>query len=188
MDKLMPLKSLVAALGIIFCGVIYADVAVTPATAQTGNSMIPSDEALQASLIRVLGPLSKNLNVTVVKGIAVLSGQLGSATEYEKAITLALSIPGINDVTADNLTVRNGQIPSRDRYITAKVKGAILESDIMGQDISSWPITIETRDGKVYLSGKISSIQLGKGVVSVVNTVEGVTQVENQMSTPPSSR
>ena len=62
-----------------------------------------------------------------------------------------------------------------DTVVTARVKSALLKED----DVKSFDLKVETRKGKVQLTGFVDTqVQLERAV-ALTRTVEGVTSVEN---------
>lgn len=153
----------------------------TTTTTTNGTTAVKlSDDAILTSVQSALASY-KNVNVTVTNGVVHLSGQLDSDTDYEKVVMLTESIQGIGEVNVDNLTVKDSKAPLQDTFITAKVKAALLQSNIMGKDVPAWSVSVETKDGKVYLSGTIASDQERQAILNVVKSVKGVTGVDDKM-------
>ncbi|CEK12064.1 BON domain-containing protein [Legionella hackeliae] len=167
--------------------------AVKPAQTQTApannlqsNSMQNdkvqlSDEALLSSVQSALGAYKDKVNVTLTNGIVYLSGQLDSDTDYEKVVTLAESTQGIGDVNVDKLTVKGSEEPLDDTLLTAKIKATLIQADVMGKDLPSWSVGVETKNGQVFLSGKVASAQEKQAILKVVKSVEGVHQVNDKI-------
>lgn len=153
---------------------------VTQAT-PTQTITTVSDSTLIAAVKTVLGNYASKITVTATAGNIHLAGQLDSDTDYEKVVTLAESIQGVQDVDASQLTVKQSQSPLQDTYLTAKAKGAILKSDILGKNIPSWSIGVETKNGKVYLSGKVSNLTQKQKIINIVQSLKGVVQVVDEM-------
>ncbi len=147
-------------------------------TTQTTGQVNPN---LGNDVKTALSDYSGKVEVMVKGSVVYLEGELPSDTDYEKVITLAESTKGVTDVNADKLTVKDSKQPLQDTYITAKVKGALIQADVMGKDIPSWTVSVETKNGTVYLSGTVASNDEKQKVVSVVKSVNGVTQVDNQL-------
>jgi len=121
------------------------------------------------------------LTVSVQGGVVMLSGELPSDTDYDKVVTMAQSIKGVGDVNADGLTVTSSQNPLTDTYITAKVKGSLIQYDLFTADIPSWTIGVETKNGQVHLSGTVKSQQDLDKIVQIAEKVKGVKEVDNKM-------
>ncbi|HBI21216.1 MAG TPA: hypothetical protein DDY37_01280 [Legionella sp.] len=93
---------------------------------QTTKTVAVNDDSLKASLLSALAPYANKMTISVTNGVAHLSGQLDSNTDYEKVVTVAESTDGIVDVNADNRQVKDSQSPLADTYTTAKVKGVLV--------------------------------------------------------------
>jgi hyperosmotically inducible protein len=147
-----------------------------------------SDTAITAK-INALYTKSPTLNdssisVTTFNHNVVLSGRVATDTQYERAISLADSVIGVNDVNADNLTVKVSKAPLTDTYLTAKVKGMLLKEKLFGRkSIDYWPIKIETKNSVVYLSGKVRSITQKNNLDNLVHGVSGIKSVNSSITT-----
>ncbi len=189
MDKLIKLK----AIAILVCsGVASSSMADTAATMndttnnnQTGavatQVAMPDDATVSSNVSAALSEYAGKVNVSVKGGVVYLSGELASDTDYEKVITLAESTQGVSDVNVDKLNVKDSTQPLQDTYITAKVKGALIRSDIMGKDIPAWSISVETKDGEVFLSGNITNQEQKQSIINVVKDVKGVKNINDKM-------
>ncbi|KTD19928.1 BON domain-containing protein [Legionella londiniensis] len=148
-----------------------------PAAAQTA----PNDAALTNDIKAAMSDYADKVNVSVRQGVVYLAGELPSDTDYEKVIIMAESVKGVRDVNVDALTVKESQAPLYDTYITAKVKGLLIQKDIMGTDIPSWTLSVETKNGIVYLSGTVANQDEKQKVLDLAKSVQGVTSVEDKM-------
>lgn len=155
--------------------------ATTDTTPMATQPMSTDDTTVTNNVKTALSDYSGTVTVTVTSGIVYLEGQLPSDTDYEKVVTLAESVKGTKDVNVDKLTVKDSTQPLQDTYITGKVKGALIQADIMGKDIPSWTVSVETKNGTVYLSGTVANEQEKQSIVDVVQGVKGVSQVDNQL-------
>ncbi|PJD94269.1 MAG: hypothetical protein CK424_00135 [Legionella sp.] len=187
MNKSAQLK--IIALLITGCGVLsapitYADTSMMPADQTTQTSSI-NDQKLRAVLLGSLAPYANKINIVVTNGVVYLSGQLDSNTDYEKVVTMAQSTNGIVDVNADHLTIKDSQNSLADTYITSKVKGALIQSEILGKDISAWSVHVETKNGEVYLSGTVKSQAEKEHIVATAQSIKGVTKVIDQVDIVP---
>ncbi len=179
-EQLKILTLLVAGCGVLFNPIGYANNSMTP-TNQATQTSSANDQALKAMLLSSLALYTNKIKITVTNGLAYLSGKLDSNTDYEKVVTVADSINGIVDVNADNLTVKDSKNPLTDIYITAKVKGILLKSDVMGKDIPAWSVHVETRNNQVYLSGTVASKSEAEHIVAIVKSVKGVSKVIDEI-------
>lgn len=190
MDNITKLK----AVAILVCsgvtGVALADMTTTTTTTnpngatpavQTTTVATVDDAAMSNNINTVMSDYAGKVNVTVKDGVVYLAGELPSNTDYEKVVTLAGSTKGVTDVNVDKLTVKDSSQPLTDSYITAKVKGALIRSDVMAKDIPSWSISVETKDGQVFLSGTTETVEQKQKILDVVKQVTGVTGVSDKM-------
>ena len=128
----------------------------------------------------VSGAYADKINVSSRGGVIYLAGELPSDTDYENVIVMANSIKGVQDVNVDALTVKDSKNPLYDTYITAKVKGLLIQKNIMGEDIPGWTLGVETKDGVVYLSGTVNNEQEKQKIKDVAKSIQGVTSVEDK--------
>lgn len=189
MDRLRLKATTILILGglafspLVSANAVLADTTTTtPSTTTEGTATVKTSDADFKHAVEAALTQYPDVKVTVTNGIVYLDGQLASDTDYEKVVMLTESVDGIGDVNADNLTVKDSRAPLTDTYITAKVKAAILKSDIMGRDIPSWSVSIETRDGQVILSGEVASAQQKQAIMTVVNSVKGVKGIDDQLT------
>lgn len=182
LKALQIIKPIVITGVLVGAGVASATAEPTITNLTTATTPVTlSDNQLQPMVQSILASYKDKVNVTVKAGVVYLAGKLDSDTDYEKVITLAESIQGVTDVNADNLTVKDSNQPLKDTYITAKVKGALLESDIMGKDIPSWSVKVETKDGQVYLSGTVATNTEKQTILNVAKKVKGITKINDQI-------
>ena len=191
MDKLIKLKAIALLVG---TGIAGGAIAADNAEMNTTNGMTNTQQITQANQVnqqtdaqtmekvnQVLADYSGKVDMKVNQGVVYLSGELPSDTDYEKAITLAESVKGVSDVNVDQLTVKDSNKPLHDTYITAKVKGVLIQSDLMGTDIPSWTIGVETKNGEVFLSGNVANMEEKQKILKAVQSVNGVQQVDDKM-------
>lgn len=121
------------------------------------------------------------LTVSTKDGVVHLSGKVDSDAQYERVITLVESVDGVKDTKADKLTVKDSKQPMQDTYITAKIKGLILRNKLMGEDVQYWSVNVETKNGVVFLTGKVESDQQKQKILDIVNSVNGVKSVNSDL-------
>ena len=112
----------------------------------------------------------------------MLSGQVKTKSQYERAITLADSVANVEAINADNLSVKASNAPLKDSYTTAKVKSSFLKEKLFGaKDIEFWPVKVETKDSVVYLTGKVSSNKERNNLIHLAQAVSGVSEVKSSI-------
>lgn len=143
-----------------------------------------SDTAITAKIkgLYVLSPLIKTLDISVTtmnKNVA-LTGKLDTDMQYEEAVSLAQSVDGVANVDADKLMVSESKAPLSDTYITAKAKGTIMKEKLFGDKaVEYWPVSIETKDGVVYLSGAVDTDIERANIVKLIEGIKGVKSVKS---------
>lgn len=177
----------------IFCGAILVCMSMqsmaadvnTPTTSTMQETLSDVKITAKIKAAYLMSPLIKTLNisVTTTNQIVVLSGVVTTDQEYERAVTIANSIEGVKAVNVDNLKVTASKSPIADTIITAKVKGKFLKEKLFGdKEIEFWPVSVETKDGVVYLTGVVATeveqdnlIQLAKDVKDVKSVSSTIT-------------
>lgn len=153
---------------------------VTPKTVE--NSI--SDTAITAK-VKVLYAKSSlikasNISVKTMNNTVFLTGKVATDHEYEEAISLARSVAEVTDVNANKLKVTTSKYPLNDTYITAKVKGVLLKERLFGdKEIEYWPVKVETKNGVVYLTGKVDTNEQRTNIVNIITNVDGVKSVNS---------
>jgi hyperosmotically inducible protein len=188
MNKFLKIKAvtLLVCGGLVSGGVLAAKMPGTSTKKASQQVVDPAQQAQDEQLTKdVKSVLSKDaykVDVTSQLGVVALSGQLDSEADYDKVVVLTQSTKGVNDVNVEKLTVKDSVIPLYDIYITAKAKGAFIQAGLMAQDVSSWPIKLQTKDAQVYLSGQVVTEQQKQNLLDVVKNIKGVTKVHDQMT------
>ena len=130
---------------------------------------------------------SAHVNVTSYNRMVLLTGEVGSAAEKERAEKLAKSQENVSSVVNDlaiepasSLTQR-----SKDAIITGQVKALLVDA----KDLQSNAFKVVTERGVVYLMGRVTSREAQRaseiarsssvsGVVKVVRVFEIITEEE----------
>ena len=187
MDNFSKLKAIAILVCSGIAGNVVADTTTTNSTTSTSSTVDVkqgaklSDATINSNVNSALSDYSGKISITVKSGVVYLAGELPSDMDYDKVITTAESSKGVSDVNVDKLTVKDSTSPLYDTYITAKIKGALIQSDLLGKDIPSWSIHVETKDGQVYLSGTIATQQEKQNVLTIVKAVSGVKTVNDKI-------
>lgn len=187
MDKFIKLKAVAILVCSGIAGSAMADTTpVTPTNTDTQKGTMasqvvaPNDAKLSSDVNSALSNYSGKVNVSVKNAEVFLAGELPSNTDYDNVVTLTESTKGVSDVNVDKLTVKGSTQPLQDSYLTAKVKGALIREDLMGKDIPSWSIHVETKNGVVFLSGNVLSPEQKLNILRVVKLVKGVSNVNDK--------
>lgn len=146
-----------------------------------------SDAAITAKIkaLYVMSPLIKTFSISFIttNHNFALKGSVATDLQYEEAISLAQSVHGVADVNVDNLKVTESKAPLADTYITAKAKGTILREKLFGsKSVEFWPVSMETKDGVVYLSGVVDTDEQRANIVMLIEDIHGVQSVHSTMT------
>lgn len=128
------------------------------------------------------------INVTSMKGVVTLRGNVNTDEEASKAIELAESTPGVSNTKTSNLMVKKSNQPLTDTVITAKVKGSFIREKIFGDhDIDVTDIKVETTNGTVYLTGSVETQEQIDSAVRLAKSIEGVKGVDSKLTVKPAA-
>ena len=189
MDRFLKLK----AIAILVCGgVVGSSIAASPAATNkisndTKNSKVaaqaakPTDAMIASGVKSAISDYAGKVSLSIKGGVVSLAGEVASDADYEKVITAAQSVKGVSDVIVDKLTVKNSSIALYDTYMTAKIKGSLIQSGIMTENIPGWSIHVVTKYGQVYLTGNVASQAEKQHVVNAVKAVKGVNKIDDKI-------
>lgn len=122
---------------------------------------------------------SFDIHVATKQNIVYLSGTVETDMQYEKAVTIAESTDSVDDVNANGLKVKDSKSPLSDTLITAKIKGLILKDKTLNTATRNSDVSVETKDGVVYLSGTVSSSDQKNYIQKLVKSVKNVKNVNS---------
>lgn len=172
---------------------VLAFSAISPliVNADTSETMVAkhnmSDSAITTKIkaLYVLSPLLKTLTISVatIDHEVALMGTVNTDMQYEEAVSLAESVDGVTDVNADKLMVSASKAPLADTYLTAKAKGTIMKEKLFGnKSVEYWPISIETKDKVVYLSGTVDTNEQRVNIIKLIEEIHGVKSVKSSIN------
>jgi hyperosmotically inducible protein len=164
---------------------------VFAASSDTAGAAV-SDTVITAKVKSSLALNSKthaqDITVETNNGVVILKGAVRSETEALKAIEIAQSTSGVNNVDASHLRFphsdKNKQ-PLGDAFVTAKVKGMFLKNNLTPGSQSSVPLTtvsVETQNGVVYLRGTAENKAQIAEMTQLAKSVDGVSSVKSTVS------
>jgi osmotically-inducible protein OsmY len=143
---------------------------------QAGRPLKGDEKLTRAARQRLRGhpaSLGNALTVTVVRGVAVLEGQVDALWKLDEAEADLARLPGIEDVVVDGVEVSDSGLA--DRAIARSVR-AVLEG-AAGIDVST--LAVRVAQGKVTLSGEVADRREMQRLVGLVRHVRGVRAIEN---------
>ena len=159
-----------------------------PGVTTSVKSQLMADELVKA----------RNINVDTRDHVVTLTGTVQSAAEEAKALQIARSTKGVNDVV-DNIVIAPSSEPGAapttgsagdtsigtaaaeavtDAGITTKVKSKLLADP----DVSGLRIDVDTRDGVVTLTGELDTRTDAEVAVALTSRTEGVVDVIDRLT------
>jgi len=134
-------------------------------------------QILKKKLAEDLRITSPNITVQTNEGIVVLTGTFDAKSEAAAAIEDIISTPGVQDIDVSEITLSTGVDPTFDDVvIIARIKGLYLRYRIFGLNPISI-ITIESRDGVVFLTGAVDDLAQRERAIELARTVPNVKKV-----------
>ncbi len=121
-----------------------------------------------------------NINIATNNGVVNLAGEVKTDAQFDRVVTIAESVQGIQDVNTSNLSVKGSRQPVSDSIITAKIKGEIIRNKILtSHDAKYWSVHVKTKNGVVYLSGSVNNQAQKTNIVNIAKSVSGVISVDD---------
>jgi len=130
----------------------------------------------------IADPVTKahQIDVETFKGTVQLNGFVDTAASKERASEVAKRTKGVTSVH-NNLTVkttgRTGEEVVDDSAITMKVKAALAGDP----RTKAHQVNVETREGKVQLSGFVDSSEAKSTAEELARAVDNVKSVDNEL-------
>ncbi len=171
---LASLLSLSACAPLIVGGAVVTGVM---ATDRRTTGTLVEDESIE---IKVAGAVRKemgdriHLNVTSFNRQVLLSGEVRTAADKERAEKLAQSQENVTSVVNDLAVMPVSSLTqrSKDTVITGQVKAAFVDA----KDMQVNAIKVVTERGIVYLMGRVTSRE-AKRATDIARSIGGVTKV-----------
>ena len=177
--------------GVVATGVVATD-------RRTAGSQV-EDEGIE---LKVASAINKelgdrvHLNVTSYNRRVLLTGEVRSEADRERATALARSQENVKDVVNDLAIAAPSSLTQRtkDTVITGQVKASFLDA----KDLQSNAIKVVTERGIVYLMGRVTARE-AKRATDITRSIDGVRKVVRvfdeiseeelkRLSQPPLSR
>lgn len=122
-----------------------------------------------------------SINVETKNGIVKLTGIVDTALEAITAVKLAESTNDVKDVNAKDLHVKTDKhLPQQalsDDFITAKIQGLIMRSNILSKKYTEGKLSILTQNGDVILTGYVETQDQLDYINSLARSVPEVNSV-----------
>jgi len=160
-----------------------ADTSGTPAPGITVGTEIDDSVVttrVKSALLEDANIKGLDIKVETRKGEVLLSGFVDNQTQIDRAVTLTRTVAGVKNID-NKLSAKDGTMSVGnkidDSVITTRVKTALLADP----SIKSLDIAVITRKTEVQLSGFVNNQSQIDRAVEVARSIEGVTQVGNDM-------
>lgn len=129
------------------------------------------------------------LDVSVEKGMVILSGAVRTEIQKELAGEVALSIKGVTKVQ-NNLVISKGIMISqieRERTLGERLDDLTIEASVktalmLNENVSARKIGVSSDRGRVLLTGKIASPAEAELARKIADDIEGVVAVEFKLA------
>lgn len=152
---------------------------LTPAAAQASPPAFTDDAILQAIEGEFLTDPEVPFNpidVTVVRGVVTLTGEVKSLMARDRAERLAETIKGVRSVV--NRVEVEPRLPRTDEQVRRDVEHALL----VDPATDSYEVGVKVNDGTAVLSGTVDSWQEKELVRRVAKTVIGVRRIDDRIT------
>lgn len=145
------------------------------------------DNLIEASILKEIltdPSLGRSVHIssTALNGILLLTGEVSTEQQKQRASEIANSYQGVTQVVNQLDLVGKSSLTSRtnDSLITAKVKTELVRD----KAVDSTNIKVVTERGVVYLLGIVTPVE-GETAIKLSKTVSGVTRIVKVFMPPP---
>jgi hyperosmotically inducible protein len=118
-------------------------------------------------------------DISTKNGVVYINGKVETDSQAQHMVQIAQSTIGVKDVDTSRLKVTSSKFPITDSYITAKVKGLFIREKVFkNEEVATWHLKVETKNGVVYLTGKAKSQKEVDNAITLAKSVRGVNHVD----------
>ena len=143
------------------------------------KSKVQSDKDVEEAMFCLLDANSEinpnDVKVSVKDGIISLEGKVDSLWKREKIQKMASQIKGVNSIKNYILVKPSKEISDE------KIEELISKSLENSVRIDSKNVNVKAENGKVIVSGVVSSLVEYEAIIEIINSTNGVLDVENQL-------
>jgi len=123
------------------------------------------------------------VTVTTRHGVVHLVGEVNSDEALYATIERTYATAGVEGVDISHLkVVPRSKHPFDDGVTTAKIKGLYLREKIFGVQPVKFGVTVDTRNGVVYLTGTVDNKKQFNAAEEIAQSVKGVKAVKNELT------
>lgn len=124
---------------------------------------------------------SLNISVTTENNVVYIDGRVDTRLQANRVVELAQSVKGVKDVNDAKLSVTNSNNFFEDAFITAKVKGKILQLYNDDQIAKGYNLHVETTNGVVHVFGKVTNSNDISTIEKNIKAISGVKDVNTNI-------
>lgn len=125
---------------------------------------------------------SFDIHVETAKHIVYLSGKVDTQLQANKAVELAQSVKGVNDVDDSKLNVTSSESFLDDAFTTARTKGKIMQLDSDSAISNKNDLQVETTNGIVHIYGSVGNRKDISTIEAAVRKLNGVKDVKTNIT------
>lgn len=141
----------------------------------------PNDLAIKIAVRSRFPVDTDTVTITVKQGVVLLDGFVTTDELFEEVVARSWTAPNVIDVLADRLKIKFPKKNKQDLMISAHVKGMLMVSDVLSKDMSTWPIQVEARKGKIYLSGIVQTRTMKENILRVVFSIPNIGTIYSSL-------
>ncbi len=126
---------------------------------------------------------ASNVKVETKDAIVILTGNVKSKSEAERAIDIASSTENVKDIDASGLLIEGSSQPVTDAILTSKIKAQYAKEKVFGdKPVKVLGIHVETNNGEVVLTGEADNEAQIKNAKMLAENVKGVRSVKSNLT------
>ena len=141
----------------------------------------PQDHAIEIAVQSVLAPTAVEVKVKALRGIVYLSGWVTTEDQFVDDVANSVAAYRVLGVNAEQLNIKYSTHAKQDLLLTGKLMGRLLNTNVLGKDMSTWTIHLESKQGQVFVTGTLPTTANKTQMISVIKCTPGVLQVHDQI-------
>jgi osmotically-inducible protein OsmY len=168
------------ALGLaVLAGLLFASACAVPRPGVQGLNNASAEVAIKSRMLRSERNFG-GVDVTVVDGVALLTGHVPTQADKDEAARIAWSAPNVRDVGDELVVSPDGRrlLGANDQLLLSQVRARL----VAARDIRSDRIHLEVYDGVVYLLGRAGSAAEAEAAAREASVTPGVKRVVSFLS------
>jgi len=124
---------------------------------------------------------SYDIGVTTENHVVYLEGEVDTDLQADKAVEIAQGVSGVDDVNNSKLHVKSSTSYAGDSFITAKVKGTIMQLSNNNTISANSDLHVETTNGAVHIFGTVTKSDDIAKIKQTITTIKGVKSVHSNI-------